>query len=145
MGSEEFVVMDTQWEEIKPKTIRDSKILKKKFSYLVSEIFLQTNDCLAPEGDQKDKWNELKLQDFDAGHCLCFKFYINTAFHHPQGVAHVFTIKAFFPHELDLLLSWKIKKKLWMIITFSAIHTELNVQTSFFLLRNKVSFSFPHF
>lgn len=29
MGSEEFVVMDTQWEEIKTKTIRDSKILKK--------------------------------------------------------------------------------------------------------------------
>lgn len=55
MGSEEFVVMDTQWEEIKTKTIRDSKILEKKFSYLVSEIFLQTNDCLAPEGDQKDK------------------------------------------------------------------------------------------
>lgn len=29
MGSEEFVVMDTQWEEIKTKPIRDSKILKK--------------------------------------------------------------------------------------------------------------------
>lgn len=30
-----------------------------------------------------------------------------------------------------------------MIITFSAVHTELNVPTSFFPLRNKVSFSFP--
>lgn len=140
MGSEEFVVMDTQWEEIKTKPIRDSKILKK-----IQLSSIRNNDCLAPEGDQKDKRNELKLQDFDAGHRLWFKFYVNTAFHHPQGVAHVFTIKAFFPHELDLLLSWKIKKKLWMIITFSAIHTELNVPTSFFPLRNKVSFSFPHF
>lgn len=87
----------------KNKNNQGLKDSEKKFSYLVSEIFLQTNDCLASEGDQKDKWNELKLQDFDAGHCLCFKFYINTAFHHPQGVAHVFTIKAFFPHELDLL------------------------------------------
>lgn len=64
MGSEEFVVMDTQWEEIKTKPIRDSKILKK---IQLSSI---RNDCLAPEGDQKDKRNELKLQDFDAGHCL---------------------------------------------------------------------------
>lgn len=87
----------------KTKNNQGLKDSEKKFSYLVSEIFLQTNDCLAPEGDQKDKWNELKLQDFDAGHCLWFKFYINTAFHHPQGVAHVFTIEAFFPHELDLL------------------------------------------
>lgn len=101
MGSEEFVVMDTQWEEIKPKTIRDSKILKKN-SVIQYQKYSSKLTTAQPLKVTK-RTNELKLQDFDAGHCLCFKFYINTAFHHPQGVAHVFTIKAFFPHELDLL------------------------------------------
>lgn len=40
----------------KTKNNQGLKDSEKKFSYLVSEIFLQTNDCLAPEGDQKDKW-----------------------------------------------------------------------------------------
>lgn len=66
MGSEEFVVMDTQWEEIKTKTIRDSKILKKNsvIQYQKYSSKLMTAQPL------KDKRNELKLQDFDAGHCL---------------------------------------------------------------------------
>lgn len=40
----------------KTKNNQGLKDSEKKFSYLVSEIFLQTNDCFkAPEGDQKDK------------------------------------------------------------------------------------------
>lgn len=84
MGTEEFVVMETPWEEMKTKSIRDSKILKKKFNYLVSEIYLQTNDCLGPEGNGKHKQNEVR-QDSDASCCLGFKFYLHSFSAVPRG------------------------------------------------------------
>lgn len=95
MGSEEFVheEQNGNWgvcsngdtmrgnENKINQGLKDSE---KKFNYLVSEIYLQTNDCLGPEGNGKHKQNEVR-QDSDASCCLGFKFYLHSFSAVPRG------------------------------------------------------------